>query len=188
MLGRTHLAVGAAGAFLLTGAGLPGIGAAAVGSLLPDLDQENSLAARAFSSFGRKTGPAGMVFFGALYWWNTLTHSHIKHQPALIGLAAVFLAAALTSRHRTFTHSLLGLAVSAGLVWAVLPKLAASFALGYALHLAADMVSGRVTLLWPNPIKIGTCLAPTGGMVDLAVRLVSAAYIAANLIGTKTIL
>lgn len=180
MLGRTHLAVGVAGALLLGDTNLAGLGAAAVGSLLPDLDQGNSIASKALSPFSRKTGPAGVVFLGAMYWLKALKHN--QYMPFAVSGAVILLVLALTTRHRTFTHSIAGMLLATGLVWLALPKLAAPFLLGYALHLAADMLSGKVGLIWPIPLELGVRLTPTGGLIDLAVRLGSIAIIATSLL------
>ena len=59
------------------------------------------------------------------------------------------------SGHRTFCHSLLGLALFSAAVWAVCPALAAPFAVGFASHLALDLLNKQKLQLF-FPLKAGS--------------------------------
>jgi|GEM_PF-1884915 len=90
-----------------------------------------------------------------------------------IGLALWCVGAAFTS-HRTWTHSLAGLAclVPAGL-WMMnhgLARWVTGFVIGYVLHLIADFVSGGVPLFYPlGKKRLGFRLVRTGGWTDHAI-------------------
>ena len=145
MLGRSHLAIGAAAgeavAFLLGGGGIGhlAIGGAigAVSAWLPDIDS---------------------------------AASGISHAVPLGWLPGLIL------KHRGITHTLLA-ATGWYLLWAAwasprfgLPSWwALAAAAGYASHLALDLVSGGVPLLWPvKRARIGPLWVQTGSILEHA--------------------
>jgi len=70
---------------------------------------------------------------------------------ALLWLIGVF------SAHRSFTHSVLALGGYSGAVYLIYPALMPAFAVGYASHLALDLLNKRsLPLLYP--FKGGFCL------------------------------
>ena len=111
----------------------------------------------------------GLVGVGFLYLgWA-------KHMPMLSAiLLAVWLVGAMFTKHRTFTHSLPGLAIfgagvlmSGGALGSLhLAVAAPGFVVGYALHMAADFPAGGIPLLWPWSKRQGLHLVKTGGAVD----------------------
>ena len=127
MTGRTHLFAGLVGsAFLLlhTGASLTiypaALGAAIVGSLLPDIDEPHSTAARAVPI-------AGAVAGGALK--HTVGHRTATH--SLLALAVLY-----------FGIHMLWPGVSNLVLW--------SGAIGFGSHLLLDALTPEgVDLLWP---------------------------------------
>ena len=98
-------------------------------------------------------------------------------------LLTAWLVGAMFTAHRTFTHSLPGIIVfgagvelaiqghalewlgqhELGMLGVVAPI---GFLVGYALHLAADIPSGGVPLLWPWGKRFGTHLMKSGGVWD----------------------
>ncbi|PWK09649.1 metal-dependent hydrolase [Tumebacillus permanentifrigoris] len=163
MMGRTHMMLGA-----LTGALLesqaPGLGVlegiliGAIGGLVPDLDHPNSKATRSIAPIalgGSRRNSMVLMSLGvmALAWQGHLPYDGV------MAIACWLLVAAL-SKHRGITHSLIGL-LSA--TYAVHTWLGASwiiFAVGYASHLFADMLTDRgVPLLWPLQLDFSI---PTG--------------------------
>jgi membrane-bound metal-dependent hydrolase YbcI (DUF457 family) len=235
MLGRTHIAVGALGAIALYPAILhmpwdtvsrilhshstgvtqtivneaTVVFSAVVGSMLPDLDQPDSLMAHRVERVGQLTVIAVLlasvfllrlqgsltawIFVIALGWLSStrrnasrLTglgvlglvtvalglHHDMPVNAAL--LLAMWVIGAMFTHHRTFTHSLPGLAIFAmginlglkGLPFAHLTLAADGLILGYILHLAADAVAGGVPVLWPWRRRLGIRLVRTGSMAD----------------------
>ena len=135
MTGRVHGVAGVAAAVLLASV-LPGetparltdltvyLVAAASGALVPDLDTPGSMIARAL-------GPLRFVL------WMVLR---------LIGVG-----------HRGATHSLVGLAAASAAIAALggallppalVPRIVAGFAVGYASHLVLDAMTVRGVPLW----------------------------------------
>jgi inner membrane protein len=101
-------------------------GAAIVGALLPDIDQNNSTI-RHKTGTARGQGPLGWV--GGIF-------------------AAVF------GGHRGFTHTGLCLGLVGWLLWRYVPAwwhpIAMMGLVGYASHLVADMLTeGGIPLFWP---------------------------------------
>jgi hypothetical protein len=107
---------------------------------------------------------AGLLYLG----W----HKQIPLEAAV--LLAVWMIGAALSKHRTFTHSLIGVGLfAAGINMCVhllntlhIGMVAPGFILGYVLHLAADAIAGGVPLLWPWGRRLGLRLVQTGGAVD----------------------
>lgn len=190
MTGRTHLAVGVAAALLAAGpaAGLTGLAVAAaggaVGAVLPDLDVRDT--AHPWRERLTRAGAAAL-FAGALVFdaanGASLAREAVTHGVGPLSLGAVGLVAlacaARLSAHRSFSHSLPALVGFAAATWLVCPPLAPSVALGFATHLALDLLTYRgLRLLWPARRRLSLGLCHTGGIVDaccLAAALVIAA-------------
>lgn len=94
-----------------------------------------------------------------------------------LGLSVWFVAAAFGA-HRTWTHSLLGLAClipsgvwlthHQGSIWAD------GLVLGYVLHLIADSVAGGIPVFYPLVRKrLGIRLVSTGSVVDHAIGVLA---------------
>ena len=103
-------------------------GAAIVGALLPDVDQNNS-------TIRQKTGTArGQGPLGCLGWIGGIV-------------------AAALGGHRGFTHTLVAVAVLTFALWKIVPGFQFydfAFWTGYVSHIIADMLTeGGVPLLWP---------------------------------------
>ncbi|MCL6445466.1 MAG: metal-dependent hydrolase, partial [Alicyclobacillus sp.] len=183
--------------------------AAAVGALVPDLDQPDSLMSHEFGFLARIpvfAMLAGLVV--ALHKQTSVTAwvlmvvlayviSAQKNFSRIMGLViagtgivylgsaaaipltaslslAVWIMGAIFTKHRTFTHSIIGFALYAfgveqsmhGLKHIHLGMAVAGLILGYALHLAADIISGGVPLMWPWERRWGVRLVTTGGLLD----------------------
>jgi len=115
---------------------------------------------------------AGMIILGL--------HHNIPLTAAM--LLAIWAVGAMFTHHRTFTHSLLGLAifgVGVGIAlkgFSHLHLILASDGLitGYALHMAADAIAGGVPLIWPWKHRQGIRLVRTGSAVDHVIGTVAA--------------
>lgn len=190
MTGRTHLAVGVAAALLAAGpaAGLTGLAVAAaggaVGAVLPDLDVRDTAHPwrERLTRAGAAALLAGALVADAAAGWPLVGRAAGTGLESvalgLAGLVALCCAARL-SAHRSFSHSLLALAGFAAATHLVCAPLAPYVALGFATHLALDLLTYRgPRLLWPARRGLSLGLCHTGGVVDaccLAAALVIAA-------------
>jgi len=234
MLGRTHMAIGALGMIaaypviqhvqwepishiLHSSSGMPHsivteatiVFASVVGSIIPDLDQPNSMMAHKVERIGQIAIIAALLasvfllhlqasmtawIFVLIFGWLSSTRGNSSRLAGLgvlgagiiiLGLyhnipifsatlLAIWAVGAMFTYHRTFTHSLLGLAIFGVGVWTALKgfshlhlELASDgLILGYALHMAADAIAGGVPLFWPWKKRQGIRLVRTGGAVD----------------------
>ncbi len=102
-------------------------------------------------------------------------------------LLALWIVGAMFTAHRTFTHSLVGLALFTVAVHLMLPELnavhldlaAIGLPLGYALHMAEDAIAGGVPLLWPWGQRQGIHWVKTGGGWDILIGNLSILVFAA---------
>jgi membrane-bound metal-dependent hydrolase YbcI (DUF457 family) len=235
MLGRTHMAIGALGAALIApiilhtqwetlrqlGNGhlltMPHtavaeatvVAAAVAGSIMPDLDQADSLMAHKverigqFMIFAILAGVVVMLHLqtSMTMWALVLMFGLLSgargNIPRILGLGvlaaglvflgihrdipltgaillAVWGVGAMFTVHRTFTHSLLGLAMfGAGAVVTLhsihgmnLSIVSTGLITGYVLHLMADAFAGGVPLLWPWSTRQGFRFVRTGSARD----------------------
>lgn len=235
MLGRTHMAIGSLGAaitapiilhthwetfrqlgngHLMTAphtiiAEATVVTAAVTGSIIPDLDQADSLMAHKVERIGQ------VVIIGVLIAMVVMMHLQNSltawafvllfgllagargNLPRILGLAvlsagflflgvhkdisltgslllAIWTLGAMFTAHRTFTHSILGLALfGAGTVVTLhhihgmnLSIASTGLIIGYVLHLTADAFAGGVPLLWPWSTRQGFRLVRTGSGWD----------------------
>ncbi|MCF8567679.1 metal-dependent hydrolase [Alicyclobacillus tolerans] len=123
------------------------------------------------STRGNTSRLVGLGILGA----GTIFMSMHHDIPTTSGiLLAIWTVGAMFTHHRTFTHSLLGLAifgVGVGTALSGYSHLHLALAsdgliLGYALHMAADGVAGGVPLFWPWKHRQGIRLVRTGSAVD----------------------
>ena len=94
----------------------------------------------------------------------------IDHPGATAGRALPMLSLPLSwlFGHRGMTHSVLAVvACFAAAGWLGGPLVARSAAIGYASHLAGDMICGRVPLLWPLGGRVGIRCFQVGSVVEL---------------------
>lgn len=235
MLGRTHMSIGAMGAVvaspillnahwetlrqLINGhwATMPHavvsevtiVAASIAGSIIPDLDQPDSVMAHKVERIGQLIVFAVLAAAVVLLhmensiraWFFVLVFGLLagaRHNiTRLLGLGvmgagmvylglhhdiplvsgvvlAIWTVGAMLTKHRTFTHSLLGLALFAfGIITALqdIHRFHFSIAgdaivLGYALHMATDAVAGGIPILWPWSKRQGIRLVQTGSAWD----------------------
>lgn len=142
MTGWTHFMVGgAAGVVAAAVTDYPGwhnevlIVTAAVAAIIPDMDAEKSLI---YQFTMRNIQPqmrrvlVGMAGVGLLL---------LTHYSTGFLLAGLFLLLAALLPHRTFTHSLLALAMITTMTYQIDPDLAPAAAAGYISHLLADSMT-----------------------------------------------
>lgn len=164
MQGKTHAVCGSALAIaalapetapMLVSAFVGG----ALGALCPDIDCDSS---HAYKGCMRFIGICAISFalsyvLDYVYGLSILSTLMAMEQghwpmPRIIGLILLvaYLIAGALSAHRTVTHSLFGMAVATLAVYLVTPGVWSAFAIGYASHIALDMLNKqKEQLLWP---------------------------------------
>lgn len=164
MQGKTHAVCGSALAVaVLAPVSFPALGSAMAGGMLgalcPDIDCDSSHAYKGVTKFALYVALIFGLCYALDYVYGTALLAALANfergrwtAARIIGLAlliAYFIAGAL-SAHRTLTHSLVGMAVATAAVYLVAPGIWQSFALGYASHLALDLLNKqKEQLLWP---------------------------------------
>ena len=110
-------------------------------------------------------------------------------EPLIAGVSlAVWLCLAAFTAHRTFTHSLLGIAmigiaaIGIGRHEHMVPFLWI-FITGYALHMIADVISGGIPLLWPYRKRFGVALVKTAGMLDRMIGVLCVVLLVGVILG-----
>ncbi len=201
MLGKTHMAAGAATALAVlqptTVSGcICALAGGIVGGWIPDIDMRGR-----FSSGGAdKEGEDGEeLAVHADERWQILVFaliavaiclvadyfagdgmceyvaSHLGIPMAVAGAAfAVTCAYGIASAHRTVTHSVLGGVALAGSMHFICAPLAPAFVLGYASHIVLDLFNKRrIQLFWPLKlgVKFGACVS--NGIANKVVGAVS---------------
>lgn len=156
MLGRTHAAIGTFTAFVLTRPAatvdyVVVIGFAYLGSLIPDIDTKNSKIKHSFSFW--------IIFIGLFLYLDKIIE--------LLILAFVILVSS-KFKHRTFTHSILGLLVFSMAIGLLYPNGLLVFAIDYLMHLLSDSLTIHgVPYLYPFSNKCyGSKLIKTGSSTD----------------------
>lgn len=184
MEGKTHVAIGTAtGVALACGAGDVSdvavlsltIVTAALGSLLPDIDEDGSLInlflfpflKRSYRSFALAAIGAVMILFYFL-----------KGLPAWVLWLGIYAALVAYIPHRTATHSLLACAYVGWIAYSIAPAYTWPTVLGYLSHLIADtMTTAGVPYLWPYKKKFNLkgfgIKVKTGGSGDRLIGTVA---------------
>lgn len=197
MQGKTHAVCGSALAIAalapqtsmaLAGAFVGG----ALGALCPDVDCDSSHAYRGCMKFALMA----LIVFGAGYatdrvygttFLSTLMALEEGHWPVsrIIGLILLvgYLIAGALSAHRTLTHSLVGMAVSALAVYLVAPGIWGAFAIGYASHLALDLLNKqKEQLLWPFGDGFALYFCKSDGAMNRTLLLVGTIALVAAIV------
>lgn len=168
MKGSTHAALGLVATTLLynvnfhkPSAALITIGAAAIGSYLPDVDHQNSTIS---NEVFRGSKAIGITMCVATIY--LMYAGYLKSNIA----ATIFLGATIASLltpHRSFSHSIIGMLIFAIAVNYAYPKALNPFMTGYMMHIIADIVSGGVSILYPlKKEHFGIGLIQTNSAID----------------------
>lgn len=183
MMGDAHIAAGAAAALLVSqpesaGACLAAIAAGAAGGVIADCDVKSSRARRdallgRLAVAGIAAGALAADFcMGTGLCDAALAHLGARTVAGVAAFAALTFAGARTE-HRSFTHSLAGMAAFCVAAWLAFPPLAHSFAAGYASHLALDLANKKgVRLLWPSKAEFALGLCRADGAANAAVTAI----------------
>lgn len=176
MKGETHVTIGVATttALMVGGIMAPGIvpiAAAVVGSLLPDIDHDNS---SINNRLKMSKGAYILLAAGLLYY----SKDPIAYAAAVILIVIGF------SRHRAITHSLISVVGMYFLTGYLSDAIQLGVMVGYVMHLFADFFTKQgIELLFPygknfrSPITI-----TTGKTVELMISAVATLYLGYNVI------
>lgn len=185
MTGKTHLAAGITAALALVQPQTASLAAACViggglGGLVPDVD------ARA-SEQGRDARVAWLLLaaivaasllvdgFSIQSLW---AGAFDQAGPVPVIAAVVFVGTCMVGSltpHRSFMHSILAAVILTASLWHSLPSLAAPFAVGFASHVALDLLNSKgVRILFPLKAGFSLGICSSGGTIDHAIFLVCA--------------
>ena len=170
MMGKTHMRLGVASALAAAQpAAIPSVIAAiiggAVGGWIVDIDcRKGSQKRYRVNGEDVKDAVKNAVFIGIFILVDFMLGNGIcqyisenregKVWVGFVGMLILLLLGYL-SAHRTFTHSLLGMALFSGAVYYFCQPLHIPFAAGYASHLAADFLNKvGIQLFYPLPWRI----------------------------------
>ena len=178
MLGKTHMAVGvAASLLLLQPRTLPelilGAGAAAVGSVISDIDCGTSESSRRADQiiFVSETIIIGIAAVEAHWhlglYQRLMSNSSVSH---IVLACAAFLAVCAYGKktpHRSFLHSFLAGGLLMSCVGVFLPMLVPYFGIAYASHLALDFLNHKgEQLLYPYRKRFSLGICSASGLVN----------------------
>lgn len=161
MTGKTHFTFGTAVTILMTHptdwkSFLLCIGAGAVGACVSDVDVSTSGSHKGFQRLLLLLAVAVLVIAGLDFFFQTGIWVMIQQRNGLLrSLAgfAIFLALCLYGEHqphRSFTHSLAGVAMLGTAVFIMLPQAVWYFVCGMATHILLDLFNRKkVQLLFP---------------------------------------
>ncbi len=187
MTGKTHITLGVAGTvalLVLSNRSIESstyiLGASVLGSLVPDLDHPSAKLNQKIlpvkNSFFKKV--IYLIIGGILLYFDTKIRSRFL---TLLGITIILTG---LSRHRGFTHSILGLAMFSltsylGAVYYGIGNIYTGFIAGYAIHLIADFFTNSgIELFYPLSKK---CKSPitvtTGGLGENLILLISILYL-----------
>lgn len=187
LTGKTHVTLGvAAGLTLSVGYSVESqailVLAAAIGALIPDLDHPRSKINQRVLLYKNKLFKlityslmgAGLIYIDSKFYGSG---SKILR---LLGIALVLVG---LSRHRGFTHSLLGLVLFSGIVYIGTIKYNlytafTGFVIGYVSHLVLDLVTVQgIELLYPYKKNFKIPLGiKTNGVVENLILSISSLY------------
>ena len=162
MQGRTHLVAGTALALGILYPGQPqiliaGTGAAALGSVISDIDSAGSGTGQDAMKAGAACAAIMIAaFFADAFFQTGIYEQLLRHGSQNSGfvwmLVFVLLCAlGILSSHRSFMHSLLGGILLTGCVWKMLPPVWPYFAVGFSSHLVLDLMNRKgIRLFFPK--------------------------------------
>lgn len=172
MLGRTHLAIGLAttAAVITNPHVLPeALITAGISSLIPDIDEEHSLIRRKIDIIPGLPLGFPLLLIADYFLW------HYKYFSLLAAiLFAVYIGFAYFTKHRGFTHSLLGFTTFILMLVLSDKMLLIPAIIGYGMHLVADlMTNAGIELLYPLKRRFGLHLFSTGSIIDQSIGLIA---------------
>ncbi len=198
MLGRTHCFIGIAAALALfppqtMPALVTGMGAAAVGSVISDIDSGTSQAHQDADRVITAASAAAVLVILAEYRFHLGIYERLLRDSSigrvLAGAAAFIIICAYGRElpHRSFMHSFLALLLLTSCMGIIYPDAVPYFAAAFVSHLGLDLLNRRQEkLLWP--LKKGFCLrlCAADGWVNGALMAAGPVWIAFELISSAS--
>jgi inner membrane protein len=181
MQGKTHVLIGTAASVLLIGKfgfkpDILAIAAAAVGSLIPDIDHPKSMINQKILPVNNKLMKILAYAGGGAF----LLYKNMGLRSPLLTMIGIFLIMVGLSHHRGFTHSIIGTAAVSAIVFMLfksygMENVRIAFIIGMISHLVADyFTTGGIEIFYPIskrnfsfPITIAT-----GGIMENGLSIV----------------
>lgn len=184
MMGKTHLALGAAG--YVAYAGVPnsidqlpgwglGLGVTLIASIAADIEEPKSTAGKLVMPFVPSwLRPAAFVLVGGLLAW----HGY-KIDSWLIAIIGTVLVAAAIAKHRNSpTHGSIGFIFASAMTYMFWPIMLIPVVIGYGLHLIADAITEGIPIFWPFKFWFRIPLMKTNSFLDkVVIRYASILFI-----------
>ncbi len=199
MLAKTHLAVGYASALLFTQPSTARelvlcLGFSTIGSLISDIDATTSESKKELSKVIAAVVVACCAIFAGDYFLHTNIISRFNSNENLMKLIFGFFILLIIcifgerQPHRSFMHSILGLAAISGCFSFFLPQAAEYIAISMTSHILIDLLNKKkISLFYPKKKpRIGFGLCYSDGIINsvmfLAGSAASIALVAASII------
>lgn len=170
MLGKTHVAVGVAAALALVrpttiSECLCAVAGGALGAWICDIDvRDDGRSHDVWQGFVLAAGLTALAIAYDTYRGGDALAYVVSHLGVVtvagIVLLLAFCVLGAHTRHRSFTHSVVGLVVASLSIGAICLPLAPGFAVGFLSHIALDMLNyQRVRVLYPfgRGFALGIC-------------------------------
>lgn len=179
MKGSTHLSIGLASATVMANNNIKGVTIflpfIILGSLLPDIDCNK----KSLIKSSKIITLLAVSIVGYLYL-------HQNNESAQIGIVSTLIVSMIFSmtKHRSISHSLIGLAILTTCISLINITGAAFFTIGYISHLISDSitVSGIPLFLPFSKKKIGLKICKADGVIDMMLRIGSICIIIYSLL------
>ena len=183
MMSKTHIAVGIAAALAVAPSASPEACVAAVvggsvGGIIADCDIKPSRAHKdALAGRLIVVGVAVVALLADRFHDAGLCDYLLSHLglQLVAGIALFVVLTFLGGRtdHRSFTHSIVAMALFCAATWLVCAPLLPYFAMGYASHLALDLTNKQgIRLFWPSRAMPSLGLCRAKGLANNAVLAV----------------
>lgn len=178
MQGKTHLVVGITSALLIMQPSnfnelVMGIGAAAVGSLISDIDVETSVSHKKADHIVSGCiltiiGLTALEFFEKVSVWNQISENSILVNK-IVGFIILLIICAFGKEqsHRSFMHSLLVLAAFGWCMKILLQSTYMYFCIAFLSHIVLDLCNRKgIQLFYPYKKRFCLRLCSSGGKID----------------------
>lgn len=187
MTGKTHMTIGvaASAAFLSISHPTPqkfiiGLSLGMIGALMPDIDIKTSK----ISSFGRTVfayifvilAIAGFVVYKGNIHFSQIKFNHKPNSMIEYGIIVVASCVAFSklTKHRSFSHSILGLILFYIGFRMLIGEMSSYFAIGFISHILADLITNNgVELMYPMKSKVTLKLVKSGSKLDHIIGIAS---------------
>ncbi|OEH86018.1 hypothetical protein BHU72_14795 [Desulfuribacillus stibiiarsenatis] len=177
MMGKTHMAVGAAAYAVVVPppdkpsitelvAWLTGLAVCIIAAIAADVDDPKTYAGKLIMPFiPRWLRPTAFAVVGILAIW----HGYNQSNQILMLIGFGFFGAAISRHRNSPTHSPAGLLCACVVVYIYSPMLLIPILTGYSSHLIIDAITEGIPWAWPLPGWFKIPLFKTGGFFDVIV-------------------